>query len=99
MCLQVVHDHDLARVDTVREDLFNVQFKGRRVGRSFQNQRGSHAVEGKRGNACCMPATVTRNASSGSFSLWRSCIQGRERTIETTRIAKDQIFCRKLARV
>ncbi len=94
-----VHDHDLPGMETGSQNLFDVEFKGCDVGRSFQDQRGSYAVQRKGGNECCILAPIARHASSGAFSLWRTGIQGGQSDVGPTLINNYQQFGRKLARV
>jgi hypothetical protein len=42
VCPEVVHDYDLPGMEAGSQNLFDIQFKGCGIGRSFQDQRGSH---------------------------------------------------------
>src|SRR2546425_5898424 len=77
-------------METGSQDLFDIQLKGRRVRRSFQDQGSSHALKGKCSNEGCILATVARHASSGSFSKGRTSIEGRQGNIGAGFINKYQ---------
>lgn len=69
MCLKAVHDYDLPGMETGSQNLFDIQLKGCCVGRSFQDQRDSHAFQRKGGDEGSILAPIARHASSGTFTL------------------------------
>ena len=73
--------------------------EGRRVGRSFQDQRGSHAFQRKCGDERRILATIAWYTSSGPLPLWRTRIQGRQGNVGAALIKKHLRFRWKLARV
>jgi hypothetical protein len=50
MGAQVIHHDDVPRLQTWGEKLFHLDFKGSRIGRSFQDHGSSHALERERGD-------------------------------------------------
>jgi len=99
VCLEVVHDHNLPCVEAGSQDLFDIQFKSGRVGRSFQNQRGSHTFKREGGDQRRILSAIARYLSSGPFPLRRPSIQGRQSNIRAALINEDQRFCWELARI
>src|SRR5260370_19668116 len=93
MGAQVVHHHDLSRVQTGEQELFDVDFKGSSIGRSFQDHGSSHALERERGDQCRILAAIARPTAFSALSFRGSCIEGRERDIRTALIHKNELGC------
>src|SRR5258708_14239167 len=91
MGAQVVHHHDLSRVQTGEQELFDVDFKGSSIGRSFQDHGSSHALERERGDQCRILAAIARHTAFSALSFRGSCIEGREPGIRTALIHKDEL--------
>src|SRR5438552_6669569 len=87
---QIVQDHDLPRCQTGQQDLLEVDLKGRRIGRSFQKHRGSHALHRQRGEQGRVLATVARHAAVCSLSSWSSGIPWSQPDIGATFIDKHE---------
>jgi len=77
MCLEVIHDHNLPSMEAGSQNLFDIQFKGCGVRRSFQDEGRAHTFQRKGGDEGGILAPIARHASSGAFSLWGTGIQGR----------------------
>ncbi len=93
MGAQVVHHHDLPRLQTWDKELFDVDFKGRGIGRSLQDHGGSHALQRERGDQRRILAAIARHTAFSALSFRGSCIDGCERDIRTALIHKDELGC------
>src|SRR5258708_22339807 len=93
MGAQVVHHHDLPRLQTWDKELFDVDFKGRGIGRSLQDHGGSCALERERGDQRRILAAIARHTALSALSFRGSCLEGGERDISTALIPKDQFGC------
>ena len=88
--LEVIHDHDLPGMEAGNQNVFDIQFKGCGVRRSFQDEGRSPAFKGERSNQRDILATIPWHIGSGSFSPWRKSIHRCQLNVRAALINKDQ---------
>lgn len=94
MSRQVIHDHDLSRLQGRAQHLAHIPLENRAIDRPFDDQRGHWPHQPQRTDQGVVLAPVAGHATDGALVTGRASIPSYHGGIEATLVQEDQPFRR-----
>jgi hypothetical protein len=96
---EIIEDHDLPGMQAGGQHLLDVEFKGRPIGRSVQQERFAHPRQRQAGDQRSAGAVVARHFADGALPFGGVGIQGGHGDMGTGLIHKDQLAAWQVSRL
>ena len=95
VCLEVVHDHDVATPKMRTEEMLDKGFEGLASCPASNGHDGLHSVHSNGTNHCVQPTALNRTSLVQSLPFLRPSIQGRHCAVGGRLVDEDEVFGRK----